>query len=862
MQIVLYIIGNKKMKKINSVVAIILILSFVISMAPAISVDAQTTREKETFPVIGATPNPIGLGQETLIWLGISDSKAYAWEGWEGLTVIVTKPDNTTDTLGPYKTDSTGSTGTVYIPTMTGTYYLQTHFPQQSYNWTSGTTIDPTRRGLIIYKESTTPKYALNVTDQLHQFYPSPALPTEYWSRPINSQDRNWNTISSSWLFSAGGTAQYVPYNDGPKSPHILWTKEYAFGGLTGGEFTDKSFETGDAYEGKWAGSVILSGRLFYNRDRNTGVSNTTQEVVSVDLHTGKELWSKVLGNNERLSFGQLLYWHTYNMYGSFPYLWTTTGTTMKAYDAFTGRLIYTMTNVPTGTNVYGPNGEILRAVVDLTNGWVALWNSSNIPALWGNQEYNSPNAYFLASWRPEGKSVDAQGVCPKSPDTPLGLSGYMWNITIPKGLQQSARGRLAIGDYVLGTTGGWEVLRVGDTPVSIWAISTKTGQQGLLWNKTWTPPVKDTEISFGIVSPKDGVFTLTSRETRQYWGFDINTGNLLWGPTESEGYMNMWTINHQSWNRHIAAYGNFYTSGMAGEVNAYNIKTGEKLWTYYATDPYTEALFSSNWPVLIDFVTDGMIYLTHAEHSPNDPRPRGAPTICLNATTGDVIWRIDGAFRGTWSGGNAIIGDSIIATLNTYDHRIYGLAKGPTAITLSAPDVSVELGKILTIKGTITDISPGTKDTVLAARFPNGVAAVSEESMNEWMLYVYQQFGRPTSATGVLLTINVVDSNGNYREIGTATSDADGFYSLNWKPDIEGKYTVYASFGGSESYWPSHAVTSFNVDPAAATHAPTATPQSDTATNGTLMTTMAVGVVAIIIAIAIVGLLLLRKRP
>ena len=43
---------------------------------------------------------------------------------------------------------------------------------------------------------------------------------------------------------------------------------------------------------------------------------------------------------------------------------------------------------------------------------------------------------------------------------------------------------------------------------------------------------------------------------------------------------------------------------------------------------------------------------------------------------------------------------------------------------------------------------------------------------------------------------------------------------------------------------------------------APTATPQSDVATNGSLMTTMAIGVIAIIIAIAIVGLLLLRKRP
>ena len=133
---------------------------------------------------------------------------------------------------------------------------------------------------------------------------------------------------------------------------------------------------------------------------------------------------------------------------------------------------------------------------------------------------------------------------------------------------------------------------------------------------------------------------------------------------------------------------------------------------------------------------------------------------------------------------------------------------------------------------------------------------------MTEWMQNVYMQLPRPTNTIGVPVTLSVVDANGNYRQIGTATTDANGFFSLNWKPDIEGKYTIYASFAGSESYWPSNAEAAFAVDPAAATPTPSATPQSDVATNASLMTTTAIGVVAIIIAIAIVGLLLLRKRP
>jgi hypothetical protein len=128
-------------------------------------------------------------------------------------------------------------------------------------------------------------------------------------------------------------------------------------------------------------------------------------------------------------------------------------------------------------------------------------------------------------------------------------------------------------------------------------------------------------------------------------------------------------------------------------------------------------------------------------------------------------------------------------------------------------------------------------------------------------MEYVYMQKPRPMDTVGVPVTISVVDANGNYRDIGTATSNADGFYAMNWMPDIEGQYTVYASFAGSESYWPSHAVTSFAVDPAPATPSPTEAPLSSMAD-----AYFVPAVAGIIIAIAIVGivlaLLLLRKRP
>jgi hypothetical protein len=108
---------------------------------------------------------------------------------------------------------------------------------------------------------------------------------------------------------------------------------------------------------------------------------------------------------------------------------------------------------------------------------------------------------------------------------------------------------------------------------------------------------------------------------------------------------------------------------------------------------------------------------------------------------------------------------------------------------------------------------------------------------------------------------LSVVDSNGNYRTIGSTTSTIEGYFTYTWIPDITGPYYVYASFAGSESYWPSQAVASFAVDTVPeATAQPTAQPAS-----GVADTYFMPAVAAIIVVIIIVGalnLLLARKKP
>jgi hypothetical protein len=204
-------------------------------------------------------------------------------------------------------------------------------------------------------------------------------------------------------------------------------------------------------------------------------------------------------------------------------------------------------------------------------------------------------------------------------------------------------------------------------------------------------------------------------------------------------------------------------------------------------------------------------------------------------------------------------MGDSIIATMDTYIQSVYAIGKGPSATTVGVQsDVITESGSVL-VKGMVTDISPGTKDAGMMLRFPNGVPAVADENMSDWMLYVYKQFPQPTTAVGVEVVISVLDPNNNCYEVGRATSDASGFYSVAFNPPVPGKYTIYASFAGSKAYWPSSAETAINVDSApAATPAPTPTPAPMT---DTYVTGFGIGIIVAIIVIGLVIILVLRKR-
>jgi hypothetical protein len=828
--------GKIKMQKIlkgNKIASVIIIILMISTALPlfALPTGAITTSTVATYAFIDVMPSTVGVGQTCLLDVGIPDYLMSAVDGWN-VTVTVTKPNNTTETLGPIKTDSTGSTGVVYTPDEVGNYTFQTNFPAQWYNATSPHTY---------YEASVSPIVTLVVQEEPITYYPSSPLPTDFWTRPINAQLREWYVLAGNWLVQTPILPTdnlYAPYNAGPETAHILWTKPVGdtMGGLAGG-VDESGYGIGDAYEGKWGGCII-SGVLFYNKyDANS----PEQAVVAVDLHTGQTLWTRTLGYNGvmygsgRISFGQVLRFESYDYQGDFSYLWVTSssGTTWYAFEPLTGDWKYNMTNVPSGTNYYGPNGEILRYTVDSKNGWMTQWNTTSA-AIKGNTG-------FSLAWGSQisGKSFNAL------------TKGYDWNVTIPKGLPGSVE-TVTPEDRVIGAS-------ITSTSVTIWALSLKPGQEGtLLYNTTWAAPSAwasgNQTISWSAASTTDNVAVLYSKELDNYYGFSLTTGQFIWGPTASENYLNIYdhisTIN----------YGRLVSSGCSGIVNCYNATTGTLLWTYTAKQDYTEFQIGNNWWLQQIFITDGKVYLGHVEHSPNQPLPRGAPFLCLDIYTGKVIWEMDGGFRQTCWGGKGMIADSIIALMDTYDQRVYAISKGPTDTTVTAsPSVSVHGSSVL-IEGTVMDVSPGTTDTSITLRFPKGVAAISDASMSEWMKYVYMQFPLPTNATGVEVSLDTFDPNGNYVHIGNATSDSTGMFSYQWVPQVPGKYTVIATFEGSNGYYGSFSETAAAVDEAAAT--PTPTPQAATSVADTYFIPAIAGIFVAIILLALLVVLMLRKRP
>ena len=382
-----------------------------------------------------------------------------------------------------------------------------------------------------------------------------------------------------------------------------------------------------------------------------------------------------------------------------------------------------------------------------------------------------------------------------------------------------------------------------------------------IMWTKTYDAPAGNKTVLFAGVDPVNRVFVENIREDVNFVGYSLDNGSRLW-TTTPQASMDYYGSPASGSISNTFSYGYMYSSAYAGIVYAYDTKTGNIAWTYgnggagNSTQGGLEV--PGNYPTFIDAIGSGVVYTTTTEHTIETPLYKGALARAINATSGAEIWTLSG-YTGEFMGMSYAIADGYATWFNGLDNQIYSVGRGASQTTVQAPQASIEQGRSLVITGTVTDISAGTTQVQQAADFPNGVPVSSDATMKDWMGYVYQQKPCPTNFTGVTVTLSVIDSNGNSRSIGQATTDATGQYSIQWTPDVTGKYTVIASFAGTNGYWPSSSETAFAVDPATSTQPPAATP-APTAADLYFIPAIAGVIIAIIVVGAVLALLVSKK--
>jgi hypothetical protein len=904
-------ISKNKTKAIT--IATFLVLTITVSLLALPIANAHSPPYRiPTWTYIGVTPALTGVNQNVLIvfWQNFCPPTANGAYGdrWY-FNIDVTKPDGVKEVLGPFVSDPVGGSWVSYTPTQVGTYTLVAKFQEKVLNnqpygmnpsgtYTGSSMPNVTAWLGDIFEASTSGPVTLVVQQEQMQKYVETPLPSGYWTRPVYGFNQYWGPIMGQWLNFATPSNRLNAYSEGPESAHILWSRPYWLGGVMGGgpdvNQGNIAFYTGSSYEGFGGPSIILDGKFYYS------ISGGAQPNIGwycVDLYTGKTLYyeNNTNGHSAMPSYGQVLNIENPNQHGGMAYLWRTSGVVLPPYfnasvsntwemlDAFTGKSIAKIGNVSTsGTAFTDEIGSLCYLNIanrgNTTNPYwrMTVWNTTH--TMWYNPTYyttSATNAYWY--WRPATTSGNPAMPYPRVFN---GIYGYSLNVTCPA-VQGSIR-QIVKGKYVIGGTTGNITTNPGqNTAGNLWALSLEPGKEGtLLWNFTFTPTAglgdnaiqsyqfSSHDTSFGGVDADAGIFWYqnTMLMTRYIYSLDKDKtgkdqGTLMWTSTEDQ--WNFYGLSTGVYDGKVFNWG-----GYGGMLTAYNATTGQKLWNWSAPyvgvgeTPYTHT------PLSLGAIAEGKLYLYTSEHSISQPVRRDAKIYCVDATTGQMLWAIP-----CWPSSGTIIADGRIIALDLIDNMIYCYGPGNSKTTVSAPQAVPALGSSVTLTGTVTDDTPSGRLNTNAAgttRFDSldfatgdydfvlrGTPAISDADQEAWMDYLFHQRPLPANAKGVEVTLDALDPNNNYIHIGTVTSTASGTYGFLWTPEVPGTYHIIATFAGSAAYGPSYSETYMSVGEAPPTPAE---PQPEPA-QPPLDMYLLYATVAIIVAIAIVGLLLLRKK-
>ncbi len=814
--------------------------------------NTETTRAFLSF-----SPSVIGKGQTLLVnvWLNPALHVSRYFTDYQ---IIFTKPDGSTDTVvkNSYRADTTAYIE--YPVDQVGEWKIQFvfpggYFPAGNYTVYSGAFVGSQVWDFsesTYYEPSSTEQQTLIVQEDMVPSWPPAALPTDYWTRPVSLENREWWPILGNYPgtgYIGGGatwdamypntnpvwnpTADFHPWVTAPNTAHVVWRKQNAIAGLIGGQAGQYGLSAGGGTP-----SVIFSGRC-YQTYTKPGVGSVA---ACYDLRTGE-------------------------IYYEIP---TATGGVTPSYISYVE---------PGGGSVPGAEAQSTYSVelISLTTGsggarllkvnpWSGAVTNISLSPLTTQTSYYYMDSYVLTiqdlgasagdqryrllNWTTDGSGNFASRLISNTTYARPSLTQSIYP-AIADEVNAFNNGLLV--DFNVGIGVAIAAVQLNNSTgiyeqMHIQAYRLSDGVA--LWDKL----VDTAQYSRSCYIADHGKIAVLT-QLGYFLAYDLQTGTLAW---QSETMDYPWSSASFGAYALQSGYGLLFREAYDG-IYAFDWDTGEIAWKYTSPalaafeSPYNDGNGTSVYPFNTGgFVADGKLFTYNTEHTASWPRTRGWAIRCVNVTNGEELWHLSGEIS------PGAVADGYLVASNSWDGYTYAFGKGQSETTVSAPQVSLAIGQSAVITGTVLDMSPAQA----------GTACVSADSMTTQMEYLFMQqpiaglWGNET-ITGVPISIDAVDPNGNSVHIATVTSDGySGTFSYTWTPELAGDYVITATFMGDDSYGSSFATTYASVLEAPAASS-TPSPITFDSVNNTTITTVIGAAVAIIIAIAI-AVLVLRKRP
>jgi len=765
--------------------------------------------EITTVAYLSFTPNPIGVGQSLLVNIWSSPGMYHAFFMCD-YKVTIEDPDGNQEvrTMDSYLGDATA--WFEFVPDQAGTWRLKfeqpgTYLPVGIYDDRPGQPPggffdigNYTLLESVWYKPSSTEWQELTVQTDYVLSWPQYAPPTDYWTRPVEVELREWTKYIGNWPWSSviyypggrilyPGNYKYTPYVTAPNTAHIAWKRLGAIAGLVGGGYgyealTGVSYQPDIIFQGRayedyvkpgtggttyWRCYDIRTGELYWEMPAQTvttmgffgpSVTAVVPTAISYDLGT-----IEVPGAEAREGFTAVLV----GVVGGRLYKW----------NPWTGAITLNVTAMSTQTSGAGFFGAG-------AGGW--LYNDPYTLSIQNIGNFTAPN-YRLINWTTSGS-------------TSTFANRIMNNITWPF----SSLGT-ADFDEGVAVNGMW-----ADPPGpqwcighDMWAVDLYTG--GILWESHTNDTVEENVQSFSTVTVDRGKVAFGAHGRHwTCWKLRAEEPTRLWISEQTAYPWGAWFPYATASYDFNETKGAIITSTYEG-VYAIDWDDGSIIWHY--TDPSVP--FEGPYGATPFFsgvqIADGKVYAWNTEHTPSAPITRGWKIYCIDVNTGKLIWKC-----GT-PGSPGAIADGYLTVASTYDGYMYVYGKGKSATTVSAPETTVPLGTPVLIKGTVLDQSPAQPDT----------PCVSKDSMTLQMEYLHNQqpitgIWQNETITGVPVILTAISEDLDVIDLGTVTTNGYyGTFSHAWTPPEEGVYTIMVSFNGDDSYGSSTAATAVSVGPA-----------------------------------------------